>query len=234
MSFQAAVGTWFAAHVATDMPVGARFGLVGNSRPIELRFETGDALDDIFLSLTDGGTVYVQCKTRPGLETRADTDLAKTITQLVWFLVDARARGTSLDPVHVAAVLAIADNAPRTLDLLEEGCRTFDSGGEWLEVIGRVAEKQRNALSIFADHARGAWRAASGSDAVDRDLVDLARLFRIRRFGEDKTSSDWREASNLIGSRLFGREDAGGEPTLALLNTVRQMIRSGAPQIRPG
>ena len=75
MSFQAAVGTWFAAHLITDMPVGSRFGLAVDARPIELQFETGDALDDIVLRLTDGSAVHVQCKTRPGLETGTDSDL---------------------------------------------------------------------------------------------------------------------------------------------------------------
>jgi hypothetical protein len=216
MSFQAAVGTWLAAHLITDMPVGSRFGLVADARPVELQFETGDALDDIVLRLTGGGAVHVQCKTRPGLETRPDSDLAKTIGQLVRFLVDARALRNTPDPIRVAAVLAIADNAPRTLDSLEEGCRAFDNGGGWSEVIDRVAEHQRSALKIFANHARVSWRTATKSEARDQDLVDLARLFRVRRFGSDMTSGDWREASNLVGSRLFGREDAGGPPTSAL------------------
>ncbi len=234
MSFQAAVGTWLAAHLIADMPVGSRFQLVVDARPTELQFETGGALDDIVLRLTDGGAVYVQCKTRPGLETRADSDLAKTITQLVQFFADRQARGGSLDPARVATVLAIADNAPRTLDHLEEGCRAFDVGGDWPEVISRVAKNQRNALQVFAGHARIAWRAVTGFDAADRNLVDLARLFHIQRFGVNDTSGDWREASSLVGSRLFGREDAGDAPTRALLNTVRKLIRSGAAADRVG
>ena len=234
MSFQATVGTWLAAHLITDMPVGSQFGLVIDARPIGLQFETGIALDDIVLRLTDGGAVYVQCKTRPSLEIRTESDLAKTISQLVRFVVDVRAHGGSLDPIRVAAVLAVADSAPRTLDHLEEGCRAFDNGGDWSEVFGRVAENQRTALKIFADHAHIAWRTVTGSDAGDRDLVDLARLFRIRRFGVDKTSGDWREVSNLIGARLFGREEAGGPPTLALLNIVRRLIHSGAAADRAG
>ena len=166
MSFQAVVGTWFAAHLISDMPVSSRFGLVAEARAIELQFETGNALDDIVLRLTDGGAVHVQCKTRPSLGTAANSDLAKTIAQLVRFLVDTRARVGSPDPIRVAAVLAIADNAARTLDHLEEGCRAFDNGGDWREVVRRVAENQRNALKIFADHARVAWRATTGSDPL--------------------------------------------------------------------
>ncbi len=234
MSFQAAVGTWFAAHLITDKPVGERFGLVADASPIALRFETGDGLDDIMLSLTGGGVVNVQCKTRLSLAPATDSDLAKTIAQLVGFLVDARTSGTPPDPTKVAAVLAVAEDAPQTLDHLEKGCRAFDLGGDWPGVFGRVSEKQRTALKIFAEHARVAWRAKAGAEAVAQDLVDLARLFRIRRFGQDETSSDWREASRLVGARLFGQEDAGRGPVLTLLKTVRQLIRSGAEADRPG
>jgi hypothetical protein len=36
MSFQAMVGTWLAAQLVTDMPVGSRFGLRADLRPVEL------------------------------------------------------------------------------------------------------------------------------------------------------------------------------------------------------
>jgi hypothetical protein len=234
MAFQAAVGTWFAAHLVTDLPVGSRFGLLVNARPLRLQFETGDALDDIVLHLTDGNAVYLQCKTRPGLETRTDSALGKTIAQLVRFLIDARAAGGSPDPTRVAAVLAVADDAPRSLDSLEQGCRAFDGGEQWQSVIARVAADQRRALNVFGDHARAAWRRISGSEVDDRDLEELARLFRIRRFGEGESSNDWRQASHLVGSRLFNGEDAGAGPTVTLLKTVRQLVQSGAAADRRG
>ena len=67
MSFQAGVGAWFAAHLAGEMPVGPRFGLIGGAVPTELQFETGVGLDDIVLCSSDGGKIFVQCKTRPSL-----------------------------------------------------------------------------------------------------------------------------------------------------------------------
>jgi hypothetical protein len=63
MSFQAMVGTWLAAQLVTDMPVGARFGLRADLRPVELQFETGDALDDAVLRLADRSI----SNARPGL-----------------------------------------------------------------------------------------------------------------------------------------------------------------------
>lgn len=207
------VGTWFAAHLVADMPVGGRFGLVTDLRPVELQFETGDVLDDAVLRLTDGGAIYVQCKTHPALERGADSALAKTVAQLVAFVVDQRAKSAALDPSRVAAVLAIAESAPRSIDALEEACRQFDRGGTWGDVFGRVSEAQRRALDIFRQHADRAWNAKTGAATTDGDLVELARLFRIRRFGAAATSADWREMTGVVGSRLYeGGNSAARRP----------------------
>jgi hypothetical protein len=234
MSFQAKVGTWLATHLAADLPVGGRFGLVVDLRPVELQFETGDALDDAVLRLTDGGAIYFQCKTRPALERRADSALAKTLAQLVAFVVDQRAKAAVLDPSRVAAVLAIAENAPRSIDALDEACRQFDRGGTWADVFGRVSKAERDALDIFRQHVDRAWKARTGAAISDGDLVELAKLLRIRRFGADAASTDWREMTSVVGSRLYDGAEFGGPPTLALLDIVRQLIRSGAPADRAG
>jgi hypothetical protein len=65
-------------------------------------------------------------------------------------------------------------------------------------------------------------------------LVELAKLLRIRRFGADAASTDWREMTSVVGSRLYDGAEFGGPPTLALLDIVRQPIRSGAPADRAG
>lgn len=235
MSFQATVGTWFAAQLVADMPLGSLFGLSADVRPKELQFETGDALDDITLRLTDGGAIYVQCKTRLSLGKNTNSPLGKTIFQLVKFLVQIRSANKSTS-AHISniAVLAISENAPRSLDSLEKACRHFDRGGEWLDVLSQVADDQRKALNKFEVHAKKAWESETGSKINNGDLVELARLLCIKRFGENETSRDWREASNLIGSRLFGREEDGASAMQTLLKTVRQLIQSGATADRAG
>lgn len=234
MSFQAMVGTWLAAQLVTDMPVGARFGLRADLRPVELQFETGDALDDAVLRLADGGAIYFQCKTRPSLERGSDSALAKTIMQLVRFAAEQKSKNPAIDPTRIAAVLAIADNAPRSIDALDEACRNFDRGETWPAVVARVSGAQKDALAVFRDHVVRAWKGEFGSDPSEDDLVDLAKLFRIRRFGADAGSADWREATSLVGSRLYAGADQGGAPTSALLEIVRQLIRSGAAADRNG
>src|SRR5258708_34893981 len=111
MSFQARVGTWIAAHLVGDAPVGERFGLSGNPRPLELQFETGVGLDDIVLRLSDGGEIFIQCTTQSGLTRRPSSALANTIAPLVRLYVAHSPESKRLDPTRSTAFLAITDNA---------------------------------------------------------------------------------------------------------------------------
>jgi len=135
MAFQAAVTTWFAVQMLVDAPVGSAFGLPPELKISGLQCETGDAIDDIVVRLEGGGTIYVQCKTRPALTARADSPLAKALAQVVDLY--ARKKWSSSPEGHVRAVLAIAEDAFRTLDTLNSACRLFDHGGTWADVISQ-------------------------------------------------------------------------------------------------
>ena len=160
------VGTWFAAHLVADMPVGGRFGLVTDLPPVELQFETGDVLDDAVLRLTDGGAIYVQCKTHPALERGADFALAKTVAQLVAFVVDQRAKSAALIPAGLlrSSPLRRAPRDPSTPWRRHVGSSTAAGHGD---VFGRVSEAQRRALDIFRQHADRAWNAKTGAATTD-------------------------------------------------------------------
>ncbi|MBS0445109.1 MAG: ATP-binding protein [Proteobacteria bacterium] len=230
MGFQAEVGAWFAAHVASSMPLGTRFGLAAAAWPTEVRFETGTGLDDVVVHLNDGGVIAVQCKARPSLSRAGNSELAKALAQLVQHLEDGAAATTG----PTVGVLAVAANSARSLDDLESACRQFDLGGTWPAVIARLSQKQREALAIFENHVANAWHART-SGAIGHDkLVEIARHFRIVRFDPAVAGADWREAAHLLGARLFGREEAGEAAMAEILSAVRRMIRDGASGDRPG
>lgn len=235
MSFQAGVGTWFAAHLAGDTPVGSRFGMADSALPVNLQFETGKFLDDIVLRQSDGGSILVQCKTHPSLSAASDSALADTIDQLVSYLVSLRTgSGSSVDLSRTAAVLAVAQDASGSLDDLEKACRFFDHGARWSDAPGRLNQAQQHALDLFATHARAAWQRVTSNPAADEDLTALARLFYVVRFDVDRGGADQREAARIIGTRLFGREEAGGAALDDLTSVVRRLIRTGAPADRGG
>lgn len=234
MDFQAEVGTWLAAHLLAQMPVGGRFGLANTVLPASLQLETGDGLDDIRLDQEDANRIDLQSKTSAGLDTSPTSALGKTISQLVHFVINARAAGIAFDPAKVRAVLAVAVNAPRTLDALERGCRAFDLGGSWATTKAGRSLAERNALDLFETHAQTAWATHSATPPTDVELAMMARVFRIVRFSMNEGEDNWREASRLLGARLYGAEAAGDAPLRDLKGVIRGMIGSGAPADRAG
>lgn len=234
MDFQAQVGTWLAGHLLARMPVGGRFGLANTALPVSIRLETGDGLDDIRLDLDDASRIDLQSKTSAGLATSPDSPLGKTIGQLVRVMTEARAAGVAVDPAKSRAVLAVAANAPRTLDALERGCRAFDLGGSWVTTKASRSSVERNALDLFETHARTEWATHLATPPTDDELTTMARLFRIVRFSMNESEDNWREASCLIGARLFGAEASGDAPLRGLKGIIRGMIGSGAPADRAG
>ncbi|MBS0981478.1 P-loop NTPase family protein [Acetobacter thailandicus] len=212
MDFQAEVGTWLAAHLLARMPVDGRFGLANVALPTTIQLESGDGLDDIRLDQDDASRVDLQSKTSAGLTTSPKSPLGKTISQLVRVMIDARNRGVEVDPAKLRAVLAVAANAPRTLDTLEQACRALDLGGSWATTKAGHSSAERDALDLFETHARAAWTGLSATPPTDDDLVMMARLFRVSRFSMNEGEDNWREASRLIGARLYGSEAAGDAP----------------------
>ena len=234
MDFQAAVGTWLAVHLLCRIPVGTRFAISPTPTIEALRLETGDALDDIEASQSDDGAIHLQAKTGAGISDRANSPLGKTIAQLAQLVANAKSSGIDLDPVRTAAVLAVKDRAPRTLDQLQEACRAFALGGDWPTTKAQRNQKQQEALAAFESVARAAWPAKTAGPIGDDDLVAMARLFRIERFSMEEGGHDWREASRLLGRHLYGSDHAGEAPLRDLKGIVRELIGSGAPADRNG
>jgi hypothetical protein len=89
-------------------------------------------------------------------------------------------------------------------------------------------KEERDALDLFETHAKAAWNNHSVTPPTDDELVTMARSFRIARFSMDEGEDNWREASRIIGSRLYGLEAAGDAPLRDLKPIIRGMIGSGA------
>lgn len=234
MAFQADVGTWLAAHLLARVPVGARFGLANTALPVSIQLETGDGLDDIRLEQGDASRIDLQCKTSAGLDTGQRSPLGKTVSQLVSLVIEARASSVAIDPAKVSAVLAVSTRAARTLDALERGCRAFDLGGRWASTKAERPSAERDALNVFEVHAQAACATHSVAPLTDDELTTMARLFHIVRFSMNEGEDNWREASHLLGARLYGAENAGDAPLRELKGIVRRMIGSGAPADRTG
>ncbi|WP_260696648.1 P-loop NTPase family protein [Rhizobium laguerreae] len=202
--------------------------------PVTLRFETGDGLDDVLVIQDDGSRIELQSKTSADLSANPTGPLGKTIAQLAKTMMDAKSAGTNVDMAKLRAVLAISSGAVRTLDILERACRAFDMGGTWASVKGDRSQAETEALDRFEEHARAACSSLTGPSPEDGDLVLMARLFRIVRFSMREGEDNWREASRILGGRIYGSEAAGEAPLRDLKAIVRGLIESGAPSDRGG
>ena len=234
MAFQAGVGLWFAAHLLARMPVGSRFGLEVTAYPVSLQLETGVGLDDIVVTLSNGGRIAIQCKTRPSLSASEASDLGETIAQTVQFVAEAPTLTPAVDLQRSAAVMAVASDAPATLNGLDEVCRMFATGDNWPAVFARVGQTQRDAMGILQGHVTRGRTTMRLPPPTEPELAQLARLFHIERFAVAQGEADWREASNILGARLFGAEELGAAPLTSLLTIVRNLIRSAAPTDHDG
>lgn len=234
MAFQAAVATWFAVHILVRLPVGGRFGINNQALPIAIRLETGNGLDDIEVSQSDGGALHIQCKTTANLSTGTSAPLTKTVGQLVRWVADAKVARGLPDLTRNVALLAVRADASRTLDDLECGCRAFDLGGNWTLTRSERNQAERSALGVFETIATPAWTVHRGNAPDDGDLADMARIFRVARFTMDEGDSDWREASRLLGRHLFGGEATGDALLRDLKGIVRDLICTGAPADQAG
>ena len=234
MDFQAEVATWVAAHLVARLPIGSRFGLPNAALAVEMRLETDEGLDDTHIALGDGSWIDLQSKRKAGLSQGSSSPLGKTITQLARLVGASQTAGKVLDPTKVRAVLAVGVEAPQSLNDLERGCRAFDFGGAWASTKAQRSKAERHALELFAIHARAAWSTLSKDEFTEDNLVLMARVFRIVRFSMDEGDDNWREASRIMGSRLYGFDAAGDAPLRDLKGIVRDLIGSGAPANRAG
>lgn len=234
MAFQSEVATWLAVHILVCLPVGGRFGINNQALPVGIRLETGSALDDIEVMQSDDGRLHFQCKTKANLGAGGESPLAKTLGQAAkWVATEKAAEGLP-DVTSNAAVLAVRADSPMTLDVLEAGCRAFDSGGSWAVTRGERNQAERAALGLLEAAVNPAWIAIRGTEPQDADLVDLARIFHVARFAMDEGDRDWREASQLLGRHLYGGDAEGEAPLRDLKGIVRGLISSGAPANRAG
>lgn len=234
MAFQAEVGTWVAAHILARSAVGGRFGINNMALPSILQLETGEGLDDIEVTQSDGGSISIQCKTRANLSTGEKAPLTKTLDQLALLVSKVKISSGVPDLTKNVGVLAVRHDAPATLDVLHNSCCAFNAGGHWSATKSQRNKSERSALETFEKITGAAWSKHTGKPATEEDFVDMARYFRIERFSMNEGSRDWRESSRLIGNRVYGSEAAGEAVLRDLRGIVRDLISSGAPADRVG
>ncbi|HEX8669374.1 MAG TPA: hypothetical protein VF727_13490 [Allosphingosinicella sp.] len=222
MAFQGEIAAWIASHMLADLPVGSRFGLDPAETAVQLRCETGIGLDDIEVTLSGGGTLKVQCKTRLAISDKPESPFGKLVAQLVAEL----ARDPLLRPESSALAIVVAAPGSRQLDAFEAACRRVEAGGvEELQNASAVEQ------AIFAKFSSLAHQAAEGGETEALDIRQLASLVRVRAFEFGTTGSTRRTAIHVLEREILDAPE--GEKVFdALLSIISDIISTGIPTTR--
>lgn len=150
VSFQASVAAYFASQGLAEAPLDARLGL-GTARPTGFRFETEAPVDDILISLDEGGWAFIQGKNSLTNSASLTSELGKTCDEFarLWEAASAgsgardwdRPLTAGLDVIVIAVGPTtsgtIKHHLARALDVARDGSSTT------------LSQDQKNALASF-------------------------------------------------------------------------------------
>ena len=148
--------------------------------------------------------------------------------------------GLSLPVADLLGGLAASGAADRAL-ILDKAALLLDAERD------RIGPRAAEALSSLRDsmegsglsaelrrrvgrHARGGWGAEDEEEENDREAAALGDLAdRAVRGGAILAELDWLVADGAVNGLAFGREVAGRDPDLALLDPILEAMRAAGP-----
>jgi hypothetical protein len=182
VTFQAEVFAWWAARAVAGRPPG--FGLGQGVGIDAVGCETGLAVDDVGVSLSNDGLIVVQAKAGMGRLDQRAQDLRDAVDQLVRAMTGGLIGGPMPRPVDVERDrLMIATN--------QDGSRSFEALGR---VCGRLrthprsipveraatSGAQRSALATFLKIIRQRWVAITGRAPSEDEVREFLRALEVR------------------------------------------------------
>ena len=149
--------------------------------------ETGFPVDDVGVSLTNGGFILVQAKSgMRRLDPRA-ADLRSAVDQLVHAMISGLdVNGIAVRPVDVTRdrlVIATSHDSSQSFHVLGRVCGRLRDHPPSAPVLGAgVTEDGRNALEALLAVVETAWTAAAGRGPTDEELRRFLRVVEVSRF----------------------------------------------------
>jgi hypothetical protein len=231
VSFQAEVFACWAARAATGQPL--QLGIAQNVRIEAVGCETGLAVDDVALALSDGGYILIQAK---GGMRRVDTralDLAKAVDQVISAYREG-VRGQDprpIDPQKDRLIIATNERASSTFAELGEVCARLRDHPKTLAVEDASKNVlQRRALKTFIDLINLRWSGAAGGPPSDAEIRGLLRVVEVTRLDLAADGVDRTRAATIL-EQLGGRQ-AFDRLVLEGLEVAREQSWRGVATLR--
>ena len=173
VSFQASVAAYFASQGLAEAPLDARLGL-GTARPTGFRFETEAPVDDILISLDEGGWAFIQGKNSLTNSASLTSELGKTCDEFarLWEAASAGSGARGWDRPLTAGldVMVIAVGPTTSGPIKYHLARALDVARDGSSAT--LSQNQKNALASFRKLMGAALTARGGAVAgVDPDAI---------------------------------------------------------------
>ena len=181
VSFQAEVFAWWAARAIAGC--GPGFGLDRGVRIDAVGCESGLAVDDVGVSLSDGGLIVVQAKGgMRKLDERA-ADLRQAVDQLVRAMTGGMVNGPVPRPVDLERdrlVIATNQDGSRSFQALGKACDRLRGHPPSLPLIlAATNETQRTALRAFLKIVRQRWIAETGRAPGEDEIRQFLHVVEV-------------------------------------------------------
>ena len=126
-NYETLVAAWYCVRALSGRAAQPPFGLSASAQLTDVHCQTGDPVDDVNASTSDGGVIFVQAKRSTRLSDREDSALGGAIDQFVRQYKQmedgssVRAPGRAFDPVRDRMVLVTPSrSSKKILEILPE------------------------------------------------------------------------------------------------------------------
>ncbi|MCE9574532.1 MAG: hypothetical protein K8W52_15395 [Deltaproteobacteria bacterium] len=204
VDFQALVAALMAVQVLAEKGGPARWGLPAGVTIEGLRAEGTAAVDDLSLSTSVFGRIFIQAKTTVPVSDKPGSVLGSVIDQFVRLFLGAQST-TPLDADIDRIVLATRPTGPLDhLAAVLDRIRSLGTPGRWEDCATNEGEK--STISKALTLVKHFWRVEKGAEPTWDEMVPLLKLIWVSRFQLDADQSDALVAKILLRNAIL--EDA--------------------------
>lgn len=228
MDFQHRVAAWVATLILAEKDATPPWDLPTGTTLEWFQCETEQAVDDLLVRTSAGGTVFGQIKRNLKLSRGENSDLASVLDQFVRQYVGDR----SLDPARDRFVLITSPRSSEPIRIhLPAVLRKLRASVAPQPLFGAASnDEEHRALSVVKEHLTRSWRKVLGIDPFDDDLWQLLSLVHVQILDVDEGGSGEREAINLLRIAVLQVPDQANAAWAQLIGLAssRAAQRSGA------
>jgi DNA replication protein DnaC len=219
VDFQALVGAWMAVRALAEQAVSPLWGLPGNVVLTAVRAEVAAAVDDLMLTTSADGHIYIQAKTGVQLSDLPGSVLGAAVDQFVRLYL-ASLKSHPMDPTRDRIVLATAHITGTIEDLSTVLMRIRDLGTPARPEDCVTNKGETEALEKATTLVRHFWKAEKNVEPTWLEMRPLLQLMWISRFQLEADGAEEQLAKILLRTAILH------EPTQA--DTAWSVLRVNA------